>query len=134
MKFSSSNIKKKLYFLKRKLFLYYPKETFSYISGNTTLHFSAQDQRIQKSTPKKFLILQETETSKKFLIFSQKETPKKFFIFQEMELSYIEGNPKKTFRDQKFKKSFLYFGKQLAKLETEKLFTLFIIKTQNILN
>ena len=45
-----------------------PKKA-SYILGSGTF----------RSTPRKFLILQETETSKEF------------FIFQETELSYISG-------------------------------------------
>ena len=76
-----------LYFLKRKLFLYFRKWIFS--------------------------IFRETETPKKILIFRKTETPKKFFIFQETELSHISGNgnPKKllifqevTFRARKVKK------------------------------
>ena len=60
----------------------------SYISGNGTF----------QSTPRKILILQETEAPKKLLMFSQKkavlmfsemETWKKFLMFQEAELSYI---------------------------------------------
>ena len=77
-----------------------PKKA-SDISGNGTFQF----------TPRKFIILQETEVPKKFLIFSQKkdfllfwetETSKKSFIFQETELSYIPGGNLKI-------KNFLYF-------------------------
>ena len=80
-----------------------PKKA-SDISGNGTF----------QSTPKKFIILQETEVPKKFLIFSQKkdfrlfwetETSKKSFIFQETELSYIPGS---NLQNLKIKK-FLYF-------------------------
>ena len=49
-----------------------PKKA-SYILGNGTF----------QSTPRKFLLFQETET------------PKKFLIFQETEVSYISGKPKK---------------------------------------
>ena len=75
MDLSSSDIKKFLYSLKYKnhLFYIFSKERFSYISRNETLNFSAQVQRIKKSTPRKFLILQERETSQKILIFSQKK-------------------------------------------------------------
>ena len=60
----------------------------SYISGNGTF----------QSTPRKFLILQETEAPKKLvmlsqkkavLIFSEMENWEKFHMFQEAELSYI---------------------------------------------
>ena len=87
----------------------FSKESFSYISGNGTLHFSGQAQKIKiKIHPDKtfYTPILKTETPEKFLIFSQKkvvlpfqetETPKKFFAFQETELSYISGNgnPKK---------------------------------------
>ena len=91
MEVSSSNIKK--------IFIFSQKKAFSYISGNETLHLSAQAQRIKKSTPRKFVLLEETETLKTPLIFSskkavfmfrEKRTPKKFFIFQETELSELE--------------------------------------------
>ena len=55
-RFSRSNIIKKYYV--------FSKESISYISENRTLHFSSQAQRIKKSTPGEFIILQETETSK----------------------------------------------------------------------
>ena len=41
----------------------FSKESFSYISGNGTLHFSTQAQKIKKSTARKFLIIQEMELS-----------------------------------------------------------------------
>ena len=62
-----------------------PKESFSDISGNGTLHFSTQVLKI---------ILQEMETLKKLLIFQEvtfrpqkmkKDTLKKLPIFQEMK-------------------------------------------------
>ena len=56
----------------------FSKESFSYISRNETQHFAAQAQKIKKITPRKFLILQETEA------------PNKFFIFQET--FYISGS------------------------------------------
>ena len=40
----------------------FSKEKFSYISGNETLHFSAQAQRIKKFDWGKFFMLQEMET------------------------------------------------------------------------
>ena len=40
-------------------------------------------------------------TPRKFLIFQETETPKKFFMFQETELFYISGNG-----------TFLYFRKR----------------------
>ena len=110
--------KKVLYFrkwnfltLRLKDVLIFSKESFSYISGNRTMDFSAQAQKINKICPrkmelfysniKKFVIFQETGTPKKFIIFSQKkaslifqktEILKKLFILQETELSYISGN------------------------------------------
>ena len=42
MEFFSSNIKKFLYSVKRKLSYILSKESISYISENRTLHFSAQ--------------------------------------------------------------------------------------------
>ena len=84
-------------------------------------HFSAQPQKIKKSTPRKFLIFsqkkavlifQETDSpppklffyiSSKELIFFRKT--KKFFIFQELELSCIQKPSIMEF--------FLYFGKDI---------------------
>ena len=118
-----------------KILYIFSKENFSYISGNGTLQ-NFELQKLKKSAPRKFLILQETETPRKLLIFSQKkvvlifrkmETPKRLFIFQETELSYISRNEaflinislifqEVTFQARKiekktFLKSFLYFGK-----------------------
>ena len=63
----------------------FSKESFSYISGNGTLHFSGQ-----KFTSRKFFILQQQETPKALLIFSQK---KAVIMFREV-----------TFRVRKMKK------------------------------
>ena len=94
MELSSSNIKKKLYFLKRKLFLYFLKKKtfliFSYISGS----------RIPP--PKKIFIFKETETLKRFSYFRKMELlspspknkkicTKRILIFQEIELSYLKN-------------------------------------------
>ena len=101
MELSTSNIKKiiltfpqkkLLYFLKRKLIIFF------YISGNGTLHFSAQAQKNRKNPPrKKFLIFLEMELSnsniKKILIFSQKKT---FPIFSQKKVLLIFSQ-KKTF-------------------------------------
>ena len=104
MELSSSNIKKFLYFLKRKL--------FSYTCGNRTLHFSAQARNITEIHPEKISYTSVNENPEKFFIFSPQkaflifrkmETPKKFFIFQETEVSYISENGKR--------KNFLYFKK-----------------------
>ena len=46
----------------------FSKESFSYISGNGTLHFSAQ-----KFTPRKFFILQQQEPRKRFLYFLKRK-------------------------------------------------------------
>ena len=62
----------------------------SYISANGTF----------QSTPRKFLIFQETET------------PKKFLIFQETELSYISGKvysePSHIFRTRNIFRTLAY--------------------------
>ena len=91
MELFSSNIKKMLIkkLLKKILF---SKESFSYISRNETQQFAAQAQKIKKITPRKFLILQETEA------------PNKFFIFQET--FYISGS---NFQRSKSKNNILYF-------------------------
>ena len=70
-------LKSFLYFLKRRLFLYF---------GNGNLQ--------------KFLTFCQ---KKNFLIFRETETPRKFFIFQETKLSSIfgNGNPKKLLKLQK---------------------------------
>ena len=61
--------------LKLKHSYIFSKESFSYISGKGTLHFSAQARKIKKFTPRKFLILQERETPKKFVALSAFITP-----------------------------------------------------------
>ena len=76
MKLSSSNIKKFLYFLKRKLFLYFWK-------WNPALFTPGSKKK--KSTPGKSLILQETEAPKKLLVSSQKKAVLMF---------WQKGNPK----------------------------------------
>ena len=87
MELSSSNIKKIIFSQKKS----------SYISGNGTLHFLAQNRKIKKMHPKK------------------KKTLKKVLIFQETEFFYVSGkniqNPyispvlqEVTFRAQKIKK------------------------------
>ena len=85
---------------------------FSYISGNETLQVSLQAQKAKKSTPRKFLTLQETEAPKTFLTFSQK---KAFLIFQETETLKISLYfrelfifQKVTFQDQKVKKLYIF--------------------------
>ena len=79
---------------------------FFYISGNGTLHFSAQAQKNKKNPPqKKFLIFLEMELSnsniKKILIFSQKKTfpifsqKNAFLNVPEMELCTFQPKDKK---------------------------------------
>ena len=63
MELSSSNIKKIIFSQKKS----------SYISGNGTLHFLAQNRKIKKMHPKK------------------KKTLKKVLIFQETEFFYVSG-------------------------------------------
>ena len=72
-----------------KKLLFFSKESFFYILGNGTLHFSVQARKeIEKTTLKKFLIFSQ---NKAFLIFQETEAPTKKYIFQETELSYILG-------------------------------------------
>ena len=84
---SSSNVKKYLIFSQ--------KVNFSYISGNGTLHFSPQAQKIRKIHPGKIPKKKIFSQKKAFPIFQETETPNKLLIFQKTELSYISGNPKK---------------------------------------
>ena len=79
----------------------FSKESLSYISGNRTLHFSAQALKIKKSTRRKLLILQKTVTPKNFLDFLKR---KMFPMF--WETSHILGS---NFSSSKIKK-FLYFS------------------------
>ena len=46
----------------------FPREGFSYISKNRTLHFLAQALKTKNSTSGKFIMLQETKTLKKCYI------------------------------------------------------------------
>ena len=87
-----------------------PKKKIPYISGNGNLKEAyILGKGTFQSTPRKYLIFQETETPQKFifsqkkavLIFQETETPKRFLVFQEMELSYISGSPKKLFKTKK---------------------------------
>ena len=63
MELSSSNIKKFLYFLKRKL--------FSYTCGNRTLHFSAQARNITEIHPEKISYISENGNPEKVLYISR---------------------------------------------------------------
>ena len=58
--------------------------------------FQPKIKKLKKSTPRKFLILQETENPKKFLIFSQQKLflffgKQKAFHISRTELSYVSG-------------------------------------------
>ena len=69
--------KKLLYFFNKKtrsekISYIFSKERFSYIAKNGSLYFSAQAQRIRKSTSRKFFILQEMETLQKLITFFSK--------------------------------------------------------------
>ena len=81
MELSSSNIKKFLYFLKRKL-LYFRK-------WNPAL-FSPSSKNNKNPPRENFLCFRKRKPLKTSYFFS-KETPQKFFIFQETEPSYISG-------------------------------------------
>ena len=112
MKLSSSNIKKFLHFLKRKLFLYFIKRKRFLYFRKWNLHFSAQAQRIKKSTSRKFHIFQETKTRKNFLYFLKRRlffyfrkrkprngNSKKLLIFQEITCKARKTNKKVCFEE-----------------------------------
>ena len=90
-----------------------PKK-LSYISVNRSPRKISGNGTFQ-STPRKFLILQETKTPKKFLTFSQKkdflifwktENPKKLFIVQEVEtLKKLFISQEVTFRSRNIRKT-----------------------------
>ena len=65
----------------------FSKESFSYISGNGTLHFLSPGSKSKKSTLRKFLILWKTS-----------------YIFLKESFSYISGNG-----------TFLYFRKGILR-------------------
>ena len=71
-------------------FLYFLKKSFSYISGNETLHFPAPALKIfpKKTIPKKFLIFRKIEL-KKLLILQKMELS---YIFPKESFSYTSGN------------------------------------------
>ena len=88
MELSSSNIKKIIFSQKKS----------SYISGNGTLHFLAQNRKIKKMHPKK-----KKKPSKKSLYFRKRN----FFMFQERNIQNPYISPvleEVTFRAQKIKK------------------------------
>ena len=68
---------------KIKRFLIFSKESFSYISGNGTLHFSAPSRKNKENlSRKRFLIFQEMELlGSNIKKIQETETPKIFFIF-----------------------------------------------------
>ena len=89
MELSSSNIKKIIFSQKKS----------SYISGNGTLHFLAQNRKIKKMHPKK----KKKNPSKKSLYFRKRN----FFMFQERNIQNPYISPvlqEVTFRAQKIKK------------------------------
>ena len=91
-----------------------PKESFSYISRNGTLHFpSALNIFPKKTTLKKFLIFWKTEL-KKLLILQKMELS---YIFSKESFSYIprNGSPEKIIVSEN--RTFLYFRKKLSQLE-----------------
>ena len=67
----------------KKILIFSQKEVFFIFSQMKPCTFQPQIKKIKKYIPRKFLILQETETPKIFFIFSQK---KGFLLFQETEL------------------------------------------------
>ena len=89
-KTKKSTLKKSSIYLREWIFVTLRLKNFLYFWRlNLALFHSAQAQGIKKFTPRKFLMLQETETPKKilrssqkkaFLIFIKMETPKKIYI------------------------------------------------------
>ena len=101
MKLSSSNVKKILIFSQRKAFLILPyifsKEKISCISGNETLHFSAQDRKITKIHHDKISYTSGNENSEQNFLYFPKR--KLFLCFRKREprngyskkVSYVSG-------------------------------------------
>ena len=104
----------------------FSKESFPYISGNGTLHFSALAQKIKKLHPEKTSYISGNRNLEKISYIFLKESlsyisgngnPEKFFIFQETELSYnretsyISGSnvPCSKSKKSSLLKNFLYF-------------------------
>ena len=83
----------------KKIFYIFSKESFSYIFGNGTLHFSVKAREIKKIHPEKISYTSGNRNPEKtsyiflqrklFLCFG-KRSPEKFFTFQETELSKLE--------------------------------------------
>ena len=122
-----------------------------YISGNESLHFQTEAQKIKRNVPqenflysgkidlsnsniKKLLtfsqkkvvfIFQETQTTEKLLIFSQKKVS---LIFQETKLSYISRS---NLQGLKIKNNLILLFER--KCKRKKLLILFFIKKQNFL-
>ena len=73
-----------------KFLIFSQKKSFSYISGNETLHFPAPALKIfpKKTIPKKFLIFRKIEL-KKLLILQKMELS---YIFPKESFSYTSGN------------------------------------------
>ena len=94
--------------------IFYFLKSFSYISGNETLHFSAQAPKIKKTTQRKLFIFQETETPKIYFIL-ENGNPKKLFTFQETELFYTS---RKVYSEPWHKGTFLYFRKGIFRTLT----------------
>ena len=79
-------LKNFLYFLERKLFLYFLKIDFPYIFLNETLHFSHQAQEIKEIHPRRM-----------FYTSGNGNPEKIYYIFPKEQLSYILGNGKPEF-------------------------------------
>ena len=79
-------LKNFLYFLERKLFLYFLKIDFPYIFLNETLHFSHQAQEIKEIHPRRM-----------FYTSGNGNPEKIYYIFPKEQLSYISGNGKPEF-------------------------------------
>ena len=71
MELYSSNIMKSVIFSQEKVFLIFPK--------TESCTFQPKLKKYKKSTPGKFIILQETGSPKKILIFQKTETSKRKF-------------------------------------------------------
>ena len=104
MKRSNSNIKKILTFSQNK----------TYLSGNETLHFSAQAWKKKNPLRENFLYA----TTKKFIIFSLKKMflysrkgKKFFYIFSEETFSYILGIIIRKIKRTHSENPLLYFGR-----------------------
>ena len=67
----------------------FSKESFSYISGVGTLHFSAWDQKIKEILPEKISYTSGNGNPKKSYVSGKGNTPKNYYISENGTLLYF---------------------------------------------